>query len=210
MVWLLVSKQANSIYLTHTDPPAARAVRSSSRRSPSFPVLVRPARIDDGPPEINSLSNDLWITELAIVVQDEQLVKIFRHLCMWECMQRTKTYTERLIPRLTSSVTELVRVIWFPEPMLPEGSDSALTTWSKIKATACLKVAAAVLDQRFTWLGTTKLIKTLQISTQFNLLAHTVRRSVIFKEPEADTKCLRRIILRYRRQTVPWHYIRIQ
>lgn len=45
--------------LSHTDPPAARAVRSSSNRSPSFPALVRVSLINDGPPDIKSCSSDL-------------------------------------------------------------------------------------------------------------------------------------------------------
>jgi len=55
-------------------------------------------------------------------------------------------YAELLMLRLTSSVTELVRDERVPEATLPEGSDSTRTTLSKTKATACLKVAAAVLD----------------------------------------------------------------
>ena len=45
-------------------------------------------------------------------------------------------------------MTELLRERWLPELVLPEGSDSVETTLSKIKATACLKVAAAVLDPK--------------------------------------------------------------
>ena len=42
--------RAVSFHSAHTEPPAASAVRSSSRRSPSFPALVRPFR-NVGPPE---------------------------------------------------------------------------------------------------------------------------------------------------------------
>jgi len=50
--------------------------------------------------------------------------------------------------RLTSPVTELDREIWPPEPNFPTGRDSTWTTWSKINATACLMVAAAVLKKK--------------------------------------------------------------
>ena len=48
--------------------------------------------------------------------------------------------------RPTSPVTVPVREIWPPEPNLLVGRDSAQSTWSKIRATACLNVAAAVLE----------------------------------------------------------------
>lgn len=52
-------KQFIDVESAHTDPPAARAVRSSSKRSPSFPEVVRVSLINDGPPETNSSSNAL-------------------------------------------------------------------------------------------------------------------------------------------------------
>lgn len=51
--------QLTSYKPAHTDPPAARAVRSSSKRSPSFPAFVRVSLINDGPPATYSISNDL-------------------------------------------------------------------------------------------------------------------------------------------------------
>lgn len=47
-------KSFNSFNLEHTDPPAARAVRSSSNRSPIFPAFVRVSLINDDPPEVHS------------------------------------------------------------------------------------------------------------------------------------------------------------
>lgn len=60
-------------------------------------------------------------------------------------IEEEKSYSEMLILRFTSPETELLRGIKPLEPNLLTGKDSALTTWSNIKATACLKVAAAVL-----------------------------------------------------------------
>lgn len=57
------------------------------------------------------------------------------------------TYSDKFILRLTSPVTELARSIWPPETNLIAGRDSAEITRSKIKATACLNVAAAVLKR---------------------------------------------------------------
>jgi len=45
---------------------------------------------------------------------------------------------------------------------LPAGRDSAETTWSKIRATACLKVAAAVLQKKYTRTHTDKKDKYIQ------------------------------------------------
>lgn len=55
------------------------------------------------------------------------------------------TYTELLKLRLISSIMVLARDVWLPEPILPGGIDSMQATLSKIRATACLNVAAAVL-----------------------------------------------------------------
>lgn len=45
--------------LAHTDPPAARVVKSSSKHNPSFPAFVRVSLVKDGPPEITSNSSNL-------------------------------------------------------------------------------------------------------------------------------------------------------
>jgi hypothetical protein len=50
---------------------------------------------------------------------------------------------------VTLSTTELTREPSLAEEALPEGSDSARITLSKTKATACLNVAAAVLNEQY-------------------------------------------------------------
>lgn len=50
---------------------------------------------------------------------------------------------------MTLSATELTRELILAEEALPEGSDSARITLSKTNATACLNVAAAVLNERY-------------------------------------------------------------
>lgn len=131
---------------THTDPPAARAVRSSSRRSPSFPVLVR-VPCTAARPETNSLSSDLW--ELMIRRLKTGYIWFWDHKKSGEqkISKKKLTYIEWVMLRLTSSVTKLVREIWLLGLIFIAGSDSAETTLSNIKATACLNVAAAVLRQ---------------------------------------------------------------
>lgn len=47
--------------LAHTDPPAARVVKSSSKQSPSFPDSVRVPRFNGSPPEMTSNSNNLFV-----------------------------------------------------------------------------------------------------------------------------------------------------
>lgn len=46
--------------LAHTDPPAARVVKSSSKQSPSFPGFVRMFLFNDEPPETTSNSSSLF------------------------------------------------------------------------------------------------------------------------------------------------------
>lgn len=61
--------------------------------------------------------------------------------------QRQKKYTERWKLRVTLSVTEPARERRLVAAALPEGRDSAAATASNTSATACLKVAAAVLNK---------------------------------------------------------------
>jgi hypothetical protein len=47
------------------------------------------------------------------------------------------------------SATELILELGLDEDALPEGRDSARITLSKTNATACLNVAAAVLNEQY-------------------------------------------------------------
>ena len=63
--------------------------------------------------------------------------------------KKTESYSVRLKLCVTLSATEVARELSLAEEALPEGSDSARITLSKTNATACLNVAAAVLNEHY-------------------------------------------------------------
>lgn len=102
--------------------------------------------------------------------------------------------------------------MYTPEPNFPAGSDSAEITRSNINATACLKVAAAVLkqfakyeDPNETRLETNSQLNALKFHP-LNSLSHTIRGSIVFKKAKNDTKSLSGVFLKVKEKLMHIHF----